>query len=94
MAHARTKKVFLGGLSPDTTREDIQEVLDQHGKVMDIQIMTEKGTNKPRGFGFAIFDDCDTVDKICIKKFIRIKVSVNVGAYGGRGKVFVCRGER
>ena len=33
MAHARTKKVFLGGLSPDTTREDIQEVLDQHGKV-------------------------------------------------------------
>lgn len=61
---------------------------------MDIQIMTEKGTNKPRGFGFAIFDDCDTVDKICIKKFIRIKVSVNVGAYGGRGKVFVCRGER
>ena len=59
-------------------------------QVMDVQIMTEKGTNKPRGFGFAIFDDCDTVDKICIKKFIRIKVSVRVGVYGGGGWC-VCR---
>ena len=33
MAHQRTKKVFLGGLSPDTVREEIQDVLEQYGKV-------------------------------------------------------------
>lgn len=73
-AHQRTKKVFLGGLSPDTTKEDISAVLEQFGKVTDIQIMTEKDTGKPRGFGFAILDDFDDVDKLCIKKFHRIKV--------------------
>lgn len=73
-AHQRTKKVFLGGLSPDTSADDIRAVLEQYGKVMDVQIMTEKNTEKPRGFGFAILDDYDDVDKLCIKKFHRIKV--------------------
>ena len=74
-AHQRTKKVFLGGLSPDTTKQDILDVVEQYGKVMDVQIMTEKNTNKPRGFGFAILDDFDDVDKLCIKKYHRIKVT-------------------
>ena len=66
--------MFLGGLSPDTTKQDILDVVEQYGKVMDVQIMTEKNTNKPRGFGFAILDDFDDVDKLCIKKYHRIKV--------------------
>lgn len=37
--------------------------------------MREKGTEKPRGFGFAIFEDTDVVDKLCIKRYVRIKVS-------------------
>ena len=72
----RTKKVFLGGLSPDTTKEDISDILSSYGKIVDVQIMTEKGTDKPRGFGFATFDDYDSVDKVCNTKFLRIKVHV------------------
>ena len=33
VAHSKTKKVFLGGLSMDTVEDDIREVLEQHGKV-------------------------------------------------------------
>ncbi len=70
----RTRKVFLGGISPDTTKEDIRAVMEPHGKLIDVQVMTEKGTEKPRGFGFAIFEDADDVDKLCTLKYCKIKV--------------------
>ena len=77
--------MFLGGLSPDTTKEDIIVVIEQFGKVNDVQIMTEKGTEKPRGFGFAILENYDDVDKLCIKKYHRIKARQCVCVWGGGG---------
>ena len=71
----RTKKLFLGGLTLDTIADDVREALSPYGKLVDVQIMTDKHTNKPRGFGFAIFEDFDAVDKCCVKKHIRIRVS-------------------
>lgn len=35
VAHSKTKKVFLGGLSADTLEDEIREVLEQHGKVCE-----------------------------------------------------------
>lgn len=70
----KTKKVFLGGLSPETTKADIEEVLEVFGKLFDVLIVTEKTTEKPRGFGFAIFEDYDSVDRLCSKKYHRIRV--------------------
>lgn len=77
--------MFLGGLSLDTYEQDIRNVLEEYGIVEDIQIMKDKNTDKPRGFGFAILSDVDVVDKLCIKKFIRIKVSYS--------DTFLLRGE-
>ena len=73
----KTKKVFLGGLAPETTKEDVKEALEtdhMNPTIVDVQIMTEKGTEKPRGFGFAIFTEFEYVDKLCSKKYVRIKV--------------------
>lgn len=53
-------------------------MLETYGTVMDVQIMTEKNTDKPRGFGFAILEDFDSVDKLCIKKYHRIRVKLYV----------------
>lgn len=69
----RTKKVFLGGISPDTVKEDIMEALKDFG-IIDAQVMTEKGTEKPRGFGFAIFENFEAAEKVCAKKYFEIKV--------------------
>lgn len=73
VAHTKTKKIFLGGLSHETSEDDIREVLEQYGAVQDVTIMRDKNTNRPRGFGFAIYEDYDVVDKVCIKKFLKIK---------------------
>ena len=39
--------------------------------------MTDKHTNKPRGFGFALFEDFEAVDKCCEKNFVQIRVCEN-----------------
>lgn len=77
---AKTRKVFLGGLAPETTKDDIRVVAELFGNVTDIQIMTEKYTEKPRGFGFVIFDDYDPAQRMCDKKYHKIRVgSMRVG---------------
>lgn len=37
--------------------------------------MREKDTERPRGFGFAVFESMDTVENVCQKRYIKIKVS-------------------
>lgn len=69
----RTKKVFLGGLSPETTKDDVYEAF-QNEAVEEVLIMTHKETEKPRGFGFIIFKDYDAADRVCTQKHFRIKV--------------------
>ena len=46
-------------------------------QVAEIIIMREKVTEKPRGFGFAILDNFDDVERLCSKKYIKIKVGPN-----------------
>ena len=38
-------------------------------------IIYEKDTNRPRGFGFATYESSESVDKLCQRKYMKIKVS-------------------
>ncbi|XP_051767923.1 heterogeneous nuclear ribonucleoprotein A1a isoform X3 [Chanodichthys erythropterus] len=68
-AHSTVKKIFVGGIKEDTDEEHLREYFGQFGKIEEVNIMTEKNSDKRRGFAFITFDDHDSVDRIVIQKY-------------------------
>jgi RNA recognition motif-containing protein len=50
-------RLYVGNLSFNTTEEDLREVLEKHGAVHEIKLVTDRETGRPRGFGFVEMDD-------------------------------------
>ncbi len=50
-------KLFVGKLSFDTTNDSLQELFAQYGKVMSAQVITERDTNRSKGFAFVEMED-------------------------------------
>lgn len=45
-------KLFVGNLSFDTTENDLQDAFAAHGAVTETNLMMDRTTGRPRGFGF------------------------------------------
>eukprot|EP01001_Neometanema_parovale_P006720 NODE_3068_length_1285_cov_77.132530_g2913_i0.p1 GENE.NODE_3068_length_1285_cov_77.132530_g2913_i0~~NODE_3068_length_1285_cov_77.132530_g2913_i0.p1 ORF type:complete len:383 (-),score=116.66 NODE_3068_length_1285_cov_77.132530_g2913_i0:136-1212(-) len=50
-----SKKVFIGGLSPMSTRDSLTTYFSQFGQVVDVAVLMDPITGMPRGFGFVTF---------------------------------------
>lgn len=50
-------KLFVGKLSFDTTNESLQALFEQYGTVTSAQIIINRDTNQPKGFGFVEMED-------------------------------------
>lgn len=48
-------KVFVGNMSFDTTREELQELFAQAGEITEVVIPTDRMSGRPRGFAFVSF---------------------------------------
>ncbi|XP_058923500.1 heterogeneous nuclear ribonucleoprotein A1-like [Kogia breviceps] len=68
-AHLTVKKIFVGGIKEDTEEHHLRDYFEQYGKIEVIEIMTDQGSGKKRGFAFVTFDDHDSVDKTVIQKY-------------------------
>jgi len=67
-------KVFIGGLSADTTKEDLDEYFAQFGAISDSVVMRDQqNSNKSRGFGFVTFEDPASIDNVQAKRPHKIK---------------------
>jgi RNA recognition motif-containing protein len=47
-----SSKLFVGNLSFNTSENDLREAFSAHGVVAEINLMTDRETGRPRGFGF------------------------------------------
>ncbi|KAL9979337.1 hypothetical protein ACROYT_G016988 [Oculina patagonica] len=57
-------KIFVGGLSHETTVESLKSYFSDFGPVSDVVVMKDPATKKPRGFGFVTFQDPNSVQKV------------------------------
>lgn len=49
-------KLFVGGLSFDTTTGDLRDAFARFGNVVDAAVITDRSTGRSRGFGFVTFE--------------------------------------
>ena len=68
-AHLPVKKICVGGLEEDTEEHHLRDSFEQYGEMEVIEIMTDRGSGKKRGFPFVPFDDRNSVDQIVIQKY-------------------------
>ena len=61
-------KIFVGGLSWQTTEETLRYHFEQYGEVVSVEVMRDRNTGDPRGFAFVVFKSDETVDLILKNK--------------------------
>ena len=49
---SNNNKLFVGNISFDTTENDLQDAFAAFGTVVEANLMMDRATGRPRGFGF------------------------------------------
>ena len=64
-------KIFVGGLrDKPVDKDDLEAYFSTFGTVREVLISTDKETGKSRGFGFVLFEDVDSVDKVVLERLV------------------------
>ncbi len=58
-----SNKLFVGNLSFNTTENDLQDAFAAHGTVTETNLMMDRTTNRPRGFGFVTMSTDEEAQK-------------------------------
>jgi RNA recognition motif-containing protein len=58
-----SNKLFVGNLSFNTTENDLNDAFAAHGTVTETNLMMDRETGRPRGFGFVTMSSADEANK-------------------------------
>ena len=56
-------KMYIGNLSFDTTKQDLETLFSEYGAVTDVHLPTDRESGRPRGFAFVTMDSKDAMNK-------------------------------
>jgi RNA recognition motif-containing protein len=56
-------KLFVGNLSFNTTENDLQDAFAAHGTVVEANLMVDRMSGRPRGFGFVTMSTPEEAQK-------------------------------
>ncbi len=56
-------KMYIGNLSFDTTKQDLENLFSEYGAVTDVHLPTDRESGRPRGFAFVTMDSKDAMNK-------------------------------
>lgn len=58
------RKLFVGQLSSDITKEDLQKYFSKFGSIEDVTIKYDVPGGRARGFAFILFDEKESIQKV------------------------------
>ncbi len=86
------QKLYVGNLPFSVTSDDLQGLFSQHGEVHSVNLITDRDTGRPRGFGFVEMENADAaIAALNGHQFEGRALNVNVARErqhggGGRGR--------
>lgn len=85
------RKLFVGGLSWETTDKELREYFGTYGEIESINVKTDPTTGRSRGFAFIVFKTVEALDKVVAagEHVINNKKVDPKKAKARHGKIFV-----
>lgn len=85
-----SKKIYVGNLPFSANSDEVRELFAAHGNVLNVNLINDRETGRPRGFGFVEMEDADAdkaIEAINGTEFGGRTLNVNVARErrGGRG---------
>ncbi|KAF3542009.1 hypothetical protein F2Q69_00024134 [Brassica cretica] len=63
-------KLFIGGISWETTEDRLREYFQSFGEVLEAVIMKDRATGRARGFGFLVFSDPIVAERVVFLRHV------------------------